>query len=310
MSKQQQHGLSVLIPIFNFDTRALVHELHKQLSAAGVPFEIICLDDGSQVIFKSLNKQISSKYPHVCYQELPKNLGRARIRNVLAAKAQYPYLLFMDCDSRLVSPHYIEQYLQQLQEDTVLYGGRSYAAAPPSAFEFYFHWYYGSQREVSSAAMRTKQPYHAFMTNNFLITNSLFNKIRFDERLLQYGHEDTLFGLELQKRQVKILHIDNPLEHIGLEDSTVFLDKTRQGIQNLAWLANQHPDLHTKLLHTWRKLKKWRLEGLTTLFLKALRPILLRNLQSRYPSLKIFDLYKLLLLLEAVKIPPQANESE
>lgn len=302
MTKQQQRGLSVLIPVFNFDIFALVADLHEQLVALDIPFEIVCFDDGSESHFRENNQRIRSiEQERICYKALPNNLGRARIRNALAAQAKYSYLLFMDCDSKLVSPHYIQRYVQHLQEDTVLYGGRSYAATPPAAFKFYFHWYYGTQREVSGAAIRAKQPYHAFMTNNFLISKAIFEQIRFDERLLQYGHEDTLFGLELQKRQIKILHIDNPLEHIGLEETAIFLNKTRQGIQNLAWLAKQHTDLHTKLLQTWRKLKKWRLEGLTALLLKALRPVLLRNLHSRYPNLKIFDLYKLSLFIEAAK---------
>ncbi|MBK9012976.1 MAG: hypothetical protein IPM82_02230 [Saprospiraceae bacterium] len=66
------------------------------------------------------------------------------------------------------------------------------------------------------------------MTNNFLIPRQLFLEIQFDETLRQYGHEDTLFGMELARRQVPIVHIDNPLEHIGLEPVDVFLRKTEQ----------------------------------------------------------------------------------
>ncbi len=32
------------------------------------------------------------------------------------------------------------------------------------------------------------------MTNNFLIQQVLLAKIKFDERLNQYGHEESLFG--------------------------------------------------------------------------------------------------------------------
>ncbi|MDX1942324.1 MAG: glycosyltransferase family 2 protein [Saprospiraceae bacterium] len=294
--------LSVLIPVYNFDIRALVHDLQQKLTEAGIPFEIICFDDGSKENFKQINRNIalSSYYP-ITYFELEQNLGRARIRNALAAKAQYPYLLFMDCDSKVINSNYIEYYIEYLRHDTLLYGGRSYAPTPPQQPELYFHWIYGTHREVKSASERAKQPYHSFMTNNFLIPKSIFDSIKFDERLTKYGHEDTLFGLELQKHNIKILHLDNPLEHIGLEEVNIFLEKTQQGIQNLAELVKEHPDLDTTLIKTWKYLQKWYLTGFVYFILQLILPFIQWNLKSGNPSLKLFDLYKLSLLIQEMK---------
>jgi glycosyltransferase involved in cell wall biosynthesis len=300
--------ISVLIPVYNFDVRQLVGDLHEQLSAADVPFEIICLDDGSAETFKIQNRALlnpSTPQPlnpsTLHYEELQQNLGRARIRNLLAEKAQYPHLLFMDCDSKVGSPHYIQNYLDHLQPSTLLYGGRSYAPRPPKAAALYFHWLYGTRREVRSATERAKQPYHSFMTNNFLIPKAVFEPIKFEERLTQYGHEDTLFGMELQKRQVQILHLDNPLEHIGLEDVEVFLRKTEQGVRNLAFLSTQYPELNTKLLRTYRALRRRHLERLVANLLRPFAKRIIQNLKSRQPSLRLFDLYKLHLFIEAKK---------
>ncbi len=294
--------ISVLIPIYNFDVRQLVSDLHQQLTAAGIPFEILCFDDGSKDSFKQINRIISTpSYHPIHYKELEQNLGRTRIRNALAAQAQYPYLLFMDCDSKVISPYYIQHYIKHLQHDTLLYGGRSYSPTPPPQPELYFHWWYGTRREVSSAKVRAKQPYHSFMTNNFLIPKTIFEQIRFDENLRQYGHEDTLFGLELQERHIKIIHLDNPLQHIGLEDTDAFLTKTRQGIQNLVLLTKGHPKLDTKLLHTWRQLQKWRLVRPAYCVLRTFRQLLLCNLKSKKPRLILFDLYKLMLLTDEIQ---------
>ena len=309
--------ISILIPVYNFDIRLLVNDLYQQLTEAGIPFEILCYDDGSSEIFKQLNRQLLSPSLHspippyppippsshspILYHELPQNLGRARIRNALAKAAQYPYLLFMDCDSKVVSPHYIQHYINHLQSDVLLYGGRSYAPAPPKQAALRFHWNYGTQREQIPSNIRQQHPYHAFMTNNFLIPKAIFEEIQFDERLTQYGHEDTLFGLELQQRQIKILHLDNPLEHIGLEDQSVFLQKTKQGIQNLAFLAKEHPHLETRLLKTHRKLQKIGLIGITKRILQAMQPFILQKLKAENPDLKWFDLYKLQLLIAAMK---------
>lgn len=294
--------LSILIPIYNFDIRQLVHDLHEQLIESAVEFEILCFDDNSKQEFKIINRHLITSSPHhITYSELPKNLGRARIRNALAQAAQYPYLLFMDCDSKVVSPHYIQTYLTHLQADTLLYGGRSYATTPPDRLELHFHWHYGTQREQTSAAARQLHPYHAFMTNNFLIPKVIYEQIRMDERLTQYGHEDTLFGMELQKRQIKILHLDNPLEHIGLEELDLFLKKTKAGIQNLAFLAKQYPELETRLLNNYRKLKKTRLTNITQLILKISNYLIIRQLKSKKPDLRWFDVYKLQLFIEAMK---------
>ncbi|HMO38307.1 MAG TPA: glycosyltransferase family 2 protein [Saprospiraceae bacterium] len=301
MPSQSFAMLSVLIPVFNFDVRALVQDLHRQLVAAGVPFEIICFDDDSTPPFKNINRALATRSAHIRYVELPHNVGRARIRNLLAAAAQYPWLLFMDCDSKVVSNDYIQQYISHLQSETVLCGGRCYAPTPPSNPDLYLHWLYGRQREQISADRRQQKPWHAFMSNNFLVPKAIFDATGFDERIVQYGHEDTLLGLELQQRGVPILHLDNPLEHLGLETNSVFLDKTRQGIQSLVQLLEIYPNLETKLLRSYQGLRAWRLATPARIALRLLQALLLQNLRSRHPWLRCLDLYKLLLLLEGVE---------
>jgi hypothetical protein len=50
----------------------------------------------------------------------------------------------------------------------------------------------------------------------------------FSEDLKTYGHEDTLLGYDLFRNGIEIFHIDNPVEHTGLEDSSVLLRKPKQ----------------------------------------------------------------------------------
>ncbi|MEM9260646.1 MAG: hypothetical protein AAGA62_13425, partial [Bacteroidota bacterium] len=63
-----------------------------------------------------------------------------------------------------------------------------------------------------------------------------------------YGHEDTLWGQQLAKAGVGILHIDNPVTHLGLETSGVFLEKQHRAIHNLRLLKKQTPHLRTRLI--------------------------------------------------------------
>ena len=108
--------LSILIPVYNFNVTRLVQTLAEQCAATGEAYEIICFDDGSTPEFKAQNQPIQD-IKHIDYQELPKNLGRSAIRNALGQAAQYPYLLFMDCDSEVVSKDYINNYLEPLRKE-------------------------------------------------------------------------------------------------------------------------------------------------------------------------------------------------
>lgn len=290
--------LSILIPIYNFDVRQLVAELEQQCISAGAAYEIICLDDKSEEAFRQKNRAVQSLL-HVHYEELSENLGRSRIRNRLADLARYPYLLFMDCDSKVVKKDYIQTYLKWVEPDRLLYGGRIYTDQPPTELQFSLHWTYGREREQIPTAKRNQAPYQSFMTNNFLIPKSIFQTIRFDENIRQYGHEDTLFGLELQKHQIPILHLDNPLEHIGLESSQEFLRKTDLAIQNLCKLLESGKSIKTRLLDFYEKCEGWRLLGIiNSLFLLNYNLLIQYFLKSRKPNLNVFDFYKVGLLIK------------
>jgi GT2 family glycosyltransferase len=103
-----------------------------------------------------------------------------------------------------------------------------------------------------------------------LIHKSLFEKVKFNEDLAGYGHEDTFFGLELFGQGLIIRHIDNPLIHLGLESASDFLEKTATGIANLhrveLLLREKYPEYvdHSRLMRTKLFLQKYHLLGFTT----------------------------------------------
>lgn len=292
--------LSILIPVYNYDLRPLVRDLLVEVPLLSVPVEIILLDDGSELRFREKNRELLT-WNGVIYEELPQNVGRARIRNLLAQKARYDYLLFMDADSRVVLPDYLRNYLQHLEVNTVICGGRVYQEQPPADEIFHLHWKVGKNREESTAARRQQKPYLAFMTNNYLLPKSLQLSIPFEERLRQYGHEDTLLGWQLRKAGIRMLHINNPLEHIGLEKDSIFLEKIKKSIQNLLILKKIHPGMQTRLLQVARLA---RVTGLDRFFLPVFRRKAdqwLAQLKQAQPNLLFFDLWKLGVLLEALR---------
>lgn len=292
--------LSILIPIYNFDITILVKTLHQQGKTSGVPFEILCYDDGSTPNYKAKNKAIEN-LENVDYQELPSNLGRAKIRNVLGKAAQYPYLLFMDCDSAVTNNYYLQKYIDHISKDTLLYGGRVYKNNPPDDYEKRLHYFHGKYREEIPPEERRIKPYHSFMTNNFLIPKSIFLNLLFEESIVGYGHEDTLFGIALQKANVKIKHLDNPLKHLGLEDQAIFLKKQKEAIHNLYQLHQNGDQVETRLLNSFVSCKKWKVDRVIHGFLNTCAPIIAKQLKANQPKLFFLDLYKLFHLLDLDK---------
>jgi hypothetical protein len=137
------------------------------------------------------------------------------------------------------------------------------------------------------------------MTCNFLIDKSLLEKNPFNEDLTGYGHEDTLFGIQLQKKGYPIRQIDNPLIHLGLEDADVFIEKTEKALVNLRKvdkiLQEKYPRSveHSSLVHLEKKLRKMHLIPLFAFVFSIFQPLIKMNLSGRYPSLFLFDLYKI-----------------
>ncbi len=288
--------LSICIPVFNYDIRRLVESLHRQAEKLSVRYEIIVIDDHSEERFKHQNSSILS-LKNVSYTELNENIGRAAIRNLLAKTAKNDYLIFMDCDAETPDNLFLQRYIDVCEGVVVCYGGRVYTPAPPQT-DWYFRWHYGVQRECPSAAVRNLHPNHSFISFNFLISKSLFETLAFDTELTGYGHEDTLFGYALSKNGVTVKHIDNPLLHIGLENSVSFVQKTENGIKNLLFLyqkTNYNSQLVAaiKLLKYYVFCKKFGFSFFIGLFFKIFKPFLLQNLRGKSPNLLVFDVYKL-----------------
>mgnify|MGYP000117563595 FL=1 len=140
------------------------------------------------------------------------------------------------------------------------------------------------------------------MTNNFWVERKVVEQVPFHENLIGYGHEDTVFAQDLKAKNITVKHINNPLFHIGLEDAEEFLQKTTNGVKNLAQLIKSNQiDSDNRLFSTYQKLKKIGLSSLVLGALNIIYPNLERNLMGSNPSLHFFDLYKLRLLLQNMK---------
>ncbi|WP_297096488.1 glycosyltransferase family A protein [uncultured Draconibacterium sp.] len=290
--------LSVNIPVYNVEVVDLVNEIYQQSANLDIDFEIRVYDDGSDEIFKSLNRIVKGK-SNVVYQEMEKNLGRAAIRNKMGADSVFDWLLFIDADSKVISPDYLKNYLENRNENRVLCGGTAYAKQKPADPEKLFRWTYGTKREAVTAAVRNRSKGFIITSNNFFLAKELYEPIHFREELREYGHEDTLLGYDLFCAGVEIFHIDNPLEHTGLESGQAFLKKSCLALENLKKIGEELLDgdrMFYRQVNFLRKYKRITFfipsRTIGRLFRKY-RDKMEENLKGARPSLLVFDLYKL-----------------
>ena len=256
-------------------------------------YEIIVGDDNSseKKIIKK-NSEIN-KFKNCNYFKLNKNIGRSKIRNLLAKKSKYNYLLFLDADVKITRKNFIEYYLNKINLNTqVIYGGIVYQKERPESNQI-LRWKYGIKREALSTIKRRKHPHISFLSLNFLINKKTLMLINFNEEIPNLRHEDTLFSLDLKKEKIFIDHIDNPVIHLGLDTSKHFITKSEEAIDALHIFENKrliNPD-EIKILRYVKRL--YILKKIIVVLFKLFKDKMTTNLISDKPSLIIFDIYRL-----------------
>lgn len=285
--------LSILIPTYNYNLVPLVLELHKQCLECEIDFEILCQDDASKLFFEENKKINGLKYCR--FSKNNSNLGRGKNINLLAEKAQFEWLLIMDCDTFPKENHFIQKYITQVNKnEKIVYGGIVYKKEKPEK-EKLLRWIYGNKREALSLKIRNEKPNSRALTSNLLINKKLFLETLFDESITKYGYEDLVFLSDLEKKGILVTHIENTTYHLGLETSQQFLEKTKIALENLKIISKSRSFnvSDSKLLEFCVLLKRLYLSTLISFIFKKTERIIERNLLSKKPSLLLFDFYKL-----------------
>jgi len=290
--------ISILIPVFNFEIVSLINELSRQLDGLNIEGEILVYDDGSSLTYRQLNKPVVT-LKNVIYKELNKNYGRTGIREILASDAKHLWLLFLDCDSRIVKGDFLSRYVSAFTQNIdVLIGGRIYPDKPLECYKK-LHWKYGVTRESPKGNKA------AFHTNNFCIKKQVFMQINFPGFLNKYGHEDTWMGIELERLGKSVQHINNAVEHLQIENTEGFLKKTEQALQNLLLISRvvdkEIVSRHVSLFKAYSFINNSRLTFAVNFVSTIFKSRISQNLNSCNPSLLFFDLYRLHRLIQISK---------
>tara|TARA_B100001059_G_C17833909_1_gene586597 strand:- start:3730 stop:4623 length:894 start_codon:yes stop_codon:yes gene_type:complete len=287
--------LSILIPTFNHCVVNLVNELHKQCNENDIIFEILILDDSSTDKEISFNNMNLNSLFNVSYRLIKNNIGRSAIRNKLCQLSKYKWLLFLDADVKINSKKFLRNYLDSIEDNCkVIYGGISYSEKNPRN-EQTLRWKYGKKRESKSLNSRTKTPYLSLLSSNFLIQKKIIAKTPFNEKVSKKANEDSLFSFDLKSKKIHITHIDNPVIHENLENSSIFLEKTLEFVKASLFFtqSNLIDKNYMKITRTYFTLKKLKLVSIFKYVYVYFGNAFKNQLTSKKPSLFIFDLYRL-----------------
>jgi glycosyltransferase involved in cell wall biosynthesis len=285
--------LSILIPVYNYNVFTLVKTLYDQCLESDISFEIISLDDASNQ-FLSENQKMD-QFKNTSFSSLKNNVGRSAIRNLLVQKASYENLLFLDADTIPVNSNFISKYIAELKKGTTIaYGGILYQEIKPPK-EQLLRWIYGRKREALTVDDQIKNPAQSALVSNLLIKKEIAVRFPFDEAIVKYGFEDMLFFSVLKSSQIQITHLENPVYHLNLETSTVFLNKTKTALENLSFLHDSKKITKdsSKIIASFVRLKRLKLLFFFNFLFKKTASKIEENLVSEKPSLFLFDLYKL-----------------
>jgi hypothetical protein len=285
--------VSVLIPVYNYNIVALVKELHTQLIASKITFEIIAMDDFSRNQFLVENSEIDA-LSFTRLEKSTQNQGRTEVRQLLSIKARYDWLLFLDADVMPKNSNYIQSYLNLIPKNyDAIYGGFSYKPEAPRADKI-LRWKYGRSKEQIDCRIRNKTPYKIVISANFMIKKSVFELLNSNFSDNCYGY-DNYFGALLKQRETTIFHINNEVYHLGIEPNDQFLKKTEEATDTLLKLYqnNKIKEHENSLLTVFISLEKYYFYYLLSYLYELFHTPMQKNLLSRKPSILVLQLYKI-----------------
>ena len=284
--------LSILIPTYNYYIYDLVLNIHEKCLKENIDFEIICLDDNSDVNYAKANKKIE-ELSSCHYKISSENKGRVATREHLAKLAKNKWLLFLDADVIPKNDNFITKYLNYIDQDyKAIFGGFYYDEN--SNKKHLLRWKYGKQKEEVTAHKRNSHPYKVIISANLLIVKNTYLSLSKQVKTNTYGG-DLIFAALLKEKNISILHIDNEVIHFGLEDNSSFLKKQKDAVKLLYdSVEKREITKHdNSLLKTHSRIKKIHLNRLFSWFYKSCNGIIEKQLLSNKPNIFLLQLLKL-----------------
>lgn len=235
-----QPDLSVLVPFYRDDAAGLIAAFAGQGDGA---IELVLLDDGCPDA--TLNAKTASAVRDCPWParlvSARTNLGRAAARNALAHRARARWLLYLDADMELADGFLARWRAIAAQADfDAAFGGFEIPENP--APEHGLHAALARAGDVETAEQRTLRGPAAVCSSNLLVRAALMEEIAFDEGFTGWGWEDVDWAVRAAQAG-RLVHVDNPAAHAGLQPAGVLLSKFGAGGVNFARFLARHPEM-------------------------------------------------------------------
>lgn len=236
-------ALSVLIPFLRDDPEELLGLLDEEAGSVDGAAEIVVLDDGTgdPALTARLVARLKGMALPARLITLPANEGRAIGRNRLASTARGGSLLFLDSDMRPDHRRFLRDWadLVSREDPAVAFGGFSLLQAPTDA-RFAVHRAMAAKSECVPYGERARQPEKYVYTSNLLVRRDVFEAEAFDSGFTGWGWEDVEWAMRVSRR-FRVVHLDNPATHMGLDTVAALAGKYEQSAPNFARMAARHP---------------------------------------------------------------------
>lgn len=194
----EEPRLSVIIPTHDGGA-----ELRQTLAALGDQegaFEAIVVDDGSTDGTAEMAESLRLPVPLRVLRQ--PHRGRAAARNLGAARAAAPILLFLDADIRPTSG-FVAAHLRHYQNGDRL-GVQGRTVQHPDTLTTTFMRATNLFPDLTPRRRQNLSPLHV-MTSNFSVGAALFREVGgFDEAFRGYGWEDIELGFRLRQAGVRL----------------------------------------------------------------------------------------------------------
>lgn len=243
--KTARPAMSVLIPFLRDDPSQLLTLLDEEAAAVDGGVELLLLDDGTgdAELTARLSAQIETMRLPARLITLPANEGRSRGRNRLASAARGGSLLFLDSDMRPDHRRFLKDWadLVAREDPAVAFGGFSLLQAPDEA-RFAVHRAMATRSDCVPYTERARQPEKYVYTSNLLVRRDVFETEAFDPGFSGWGWEDVEWAMRVSRR-FRVVHLDNPATHMGLDTVEALTAKYEQSAPNFARVVGRHPDI-------------------------------------------------------------------
>lgn len=274
----------------NYDPKSVLDSLTDQLHNRNVDIQVIVWDDFSAPEFREVLSDHRSKYrfPFITWKMGRENVGRSGMRQKILDFQRTGWLVSMDSDM-IPDDDFIDQMLDALQDPSTVYLGQHYYQSETPAEPFILHWTYGRHRELRS---RSQDNFQHFSTGIFALHGSLTPELRFDPKLRTYGHEDTMFGMQLREKDIPVRQTAMRAQHQGLIVQDRFIDRQLDAVRNLHRVVSQYPDYRSRLIIWGDRIQKIPLLP-SLVSSRRVRDLCLRRLERHPDNLFYLDLLKL-----------------